>query len=156
MKGSETTTLAPDERRTRAQAVTQPPDIETSYKPAPGYSQETHNRPLALLTPSCIGAWTTFGKKGEKKYYAMNFSIHFLLFLAHFIIILVIGYSFHRRIYGFHQEAKYQNSKCLKRRSATAADCVLWLLSPGLLPVAQCQNCQSLVNLRQIKCSFIV
>ena len=86
----------------------------------------------------------------------MNLSIHFLLFLAHFIIILVIGYSFHRRIYGFHQEAKYQNSKCPKRRNATAADCVLWLLSPGLLPVAQCQNCQSLVNLRQIKCSFIV
>ena len=64
VKGSETTTLAPDELRTRAQAaVTKPPDIETSYKPAPGYSQETHNRPLALL--SLFSGHKPFGGRGK-------------------------------------------------------------------------------------------
>ena len=149
MKGSETTTLAPDERRTRAQAVTKPPDIETSYKPAPGYSQETHNRPLALL--SLFSGHKPFGGGGK----IVELYIKFLNQVISRLCLYFATY-FSRRISRISSTRLLQNSKCLKSRNASAADCVLWLLSPGLLPVAQCQNCQSLVNLRQIKCSFIV
>ena len=102
MKGSETTTLAPDERRTRAQAaVTKPPDIETSYKPAPGYSQETHNRPLALL--SLFSGHKPFGGMGKIVELYIKF-LNQVISRFVYISLLILAGGFQ----GFHQHTYYR------------------------------------------------